>query len=246
MTTYPLSPAWPASPRWVVIADDVAWCVRYLLSLADEVLATTASTLLTIYRALRRVPGECWPPIACTGFAVFCGYMFVSGMLADSRSWAEVFQPVLTTVALVIGAPLVLSFGAVLGGHTNHAHSVAGCAGKVHYANGSDAGRQAILEHERAHQIACAKAGGGGSTVHIKRTSDGGWAGVTKFHNPGKVAKLAPERQVAIHLAGITRRPDTDSPNDIPNAKAAAGGSRDVMKQGQKLANRWVHGARNV
>lgn len=117
--------------------------------------------------------------------------------------------------------------------------STAGAHGHITYAEGTDQGLASLTKHEEAHQRVTRAVGGGGSTVSIWRTSDGGWAGKCTFHDPARVAALEPEKKIAISLAGIIAAPDTTSPTDKPHAKAysrEADNPSQAMRDGKKIA----------
>lgn len=162
----------------------------------------------------------------------------MTGTIDDLIAW--VFGPgFLRTVgvwAAVAGVVVLLGWAARRGG-------LVGAHGHVHrIADGSDRGRDALQKHEDAHQRVGARVGAGGSTVRIW-PDGGGWAGVTRWHDPGKYAALPPEKQIAIDVAGIMAAPSTDSPTDMPHARAVARGAPNpgkAMREGRRIARRYI------
>lgn len=174
------------------------------------------------------------------GLIAFAGtaYMVATATLDDFLVWAiggELLQAILNwgILGAIVGALLLFGYSRI----PDAAH------GHITYAEGTNRGLAQLEKHEKAHQTVTARVGGGGSTVRIWQTPDGGWAGTTTFHDPHRVAALAPEKKVAIALSGIIAAPDTTSPTDKPHARAYAAESdnpRRAMREGKAIARRIV------
>jgi hypothetical protein len=177
------------------------------------------------------------------GMATFVGgvYVAMTGQVDDLFIWAlgwELVKSILLWgffIAIVIGAFLYWS-----------GREPAGAHGHITYAAGNDRALAQLEKHENAHKKVTAAVGGGGSTVKIWAINGdprNGYAGTCTFHDPGRVAKLEPEKKIAIDLAGLIAAPETTSPTDKPHAKAhakEANNPSEAMRKGKQIARRHV------
>jgi len=176
------------------------------------------------------------------GLVTFAGaaYAAMTGTIDDILIWAigaALLDSILKWLTLIAVVAAVIGI-CVLKNHMSE-----GAYGHVHHvAAGGDKGRESLMEHEKAHQKVCSRVGGGGSTIEIW-PDGGGWSGVTRFHDPARVAALPPEKKIAISLAGMIAAPDTTSPTDKPHAKEysrEADNPSQAMRDGKKIARRIV------
>jgi hypothetical protein len=238
----------PTTQAW---GREAAWWAQYfsavtvrLLQVELQALIRALWLLLVVLEqvfvamavAAVRIPAEAWLGVGAFGSAaMYCAYEAITGYLADPRTLSEVGLTVLG--GLLICLVVVALVGWVKSGgrrHAAHGHA------HVHHFSGRDGGREALMRHEKAHQRVGARVGAGGSTVRIWQ-EEGGWSGVTHFHDQRKLAKLTPEKSIAISLAGILAAPNTTSPTDLPHAKATAATTPNpakAMREGKKIARR--------
>jgi hypothetical protein len=170
---------------------------------------------------------------------VVAAYVAMTGQVDDVLIWA-LGAALLNTIVTWLGAIAVLAIVSIAC-YMSRGHAAA--HGHVHHvAQGGDKGRESLMTHEKAHQKVCARVGGGGSTIRVW-PENGGWSGVTTFHDPHRVASLSPEKKIAISLAGIIAAPGTTSPTDKPHAKEYSRESDNpgqAMREGRRIARRIV------
>lgn len=119
-----------------------------------------------------------------------------------------------------------------------------GCGG-THTAHGWG-GKSSLVRHERdGHGRAVRKAGAGGFTWEVWKVPGGGWSGVTHYRSPRRVAKLPPEKRIAILRAGVAAAPGTTSPTDGPRAaeilrRVPAKDRGRVDREADRLVKEWI------
>lgn len=141
-----------------------------------------------------------------------------------------------TLVGLLVAAGLVALLVKAGGGHGRSVRAAA-CS----HGNRS---RGKVVKHERAHQRALRLAGCGGSSLRVKRGSNGLWEGVVRPHSKSRWKRLDPAGQIAVYRAGGAAAPGTNTDHDDANAAAilAAVRRRDrarVDREADLLVRKW-------
>lgn len=176
-----------------------------------------------------------------TGLVLFAAAVVAvkAGVLDDvvvAVVGADTLRVIAVWVAVVVVVVLLLAASSG-GGRRSHAHGSAACGYTAR-------GEREMHRHERGHVNACRRAGGGGASYRVWRNPDGSWSGLTRFHNPRRVDRLPPEKQIAIDAAGMAAATRTSSPTDEPNIRRTLSGvpaaERSVVeRRGRQLGRRW-------
>lgn len=241
--------AWQAATGWVPpaqvwrqwavdAASGVGWLLWQPVRAAYWVLQSADRTVAAVALGVPAVAVLRWlPHVTWTGWAGLR-----TGLVALA---------VMALFALVMSAPRPSAL--VAGGYAGDTsgrgtrrsatfNSAAGCAcGR----SGGNLNRSEVVEHERAHQRALRRAGGGGSSRRVWRNKNGTWSGRVRPHSTARCNRLPAAHRIAVYRAGRAAAPGTNGDWDDDQAAAvlAAEPRRErarIDAEADRLVQRWA------